>query len=567
MLTCFKRELAQILSQWTGRKESFISRLLESPKSLAHGHIAFPTFFMARERRMAPPLLAKELAKKLESLNLQPVDAICPVGGYVNIHMRTEWLQESLSRTLMSCGEKFGFGTYGQGQKVVIDFSSPNVAKPMSVGHLRATVIGQAMCNVVRSQGYEVIGLNHLGDWGVQFGKLAWAYQEWGSQYPFDEDPFESLFSLYVRFHEQAETDESLDEKGALTFKKLEEGDPEIIALWEKFVSISMEEYQKIWDLLKVRFDLVRGESFYNKRLGPTEKMIEDKGLLEESEGAQVVRLDKEGLPPCLIRKSDGASLYATRDIASAIYRVEELGADLNLYVVGVDQTLHFKQVFHVIDKMGYPWAKNCHHISFGMYRFKDTRMSTRKGNVIFLCDVVDRAIEMVEKIIEKNKPDFLHKKEIARQVAVGAIIFNDLFNDRVKDIDFNWDRVLNFQGDSGPYVQYCQVRCRSLMKKYGKETPEVWPITLESEEERTLLKLFHSYEEVLTQSFTHFKPHFVANYLLDVCQAFGYFYHKHRIIGEPEETEASRMGLVSATQKILESGLKILNIESPDEM
>ena len=567
MLTDFKKELAGFLSQLTGCERDFLSKLFESPKSISYGHIAFPVFFMAQQKRMAPPLVARELAADLKSLGLQPIREVSSVGGYVNIHMRDDWLQESLSKKLKSEGESFGFGQSGRGQKIVIDFSSPNVAKPMSVGHLRATVIGQAMCNLARSQGYEVIALNHLGDWGVQFGKLAWGYRRWGSQYPFDKDPFESLFSIYVRFHEQAESDESLNKEGSRMFKKLEEGDPEIIELWKKFVDISMEEYQKIWNLLGTKFDLVRGESFYNDRLKPIEKIIEDRGLLQESEGAMVVRLDEEGMPPCLIRKGDGASLYATRDIASAIYRMEDLGADLNLYVVGVDQTLHFKQVFHVIDKMGYSWADDCHHIFFGMYRFKDTKMSTRKGNVIFLRDVVDRAIEMVEKIIEKRDPGLSNKRRVAEQVGVGAVIFNDLSNDRVKDVDFNWDQVLDFEGDSGPYVQYSQVRCRSLMRKYGGELPEVWPVVLESDEERILLKLLHSYEETLANSFIHFKPHFVANYLIDVCQAFGLFYHKHRIIGESKDVEASRMGLVFATQRVLENGLKILNIESPEEM
>ena len=495
MLIDFKKELAQRLSSLTGRDPKFLLSLFEAPKELSHGHVALPTFFLAKEKRMAPPLIAKELARQIEDLNLSPVEAISPLGGYVNFHLKAQWLQDSLSQKLHAEGEKFGFGKKGEGQQVIIDFSSPNVAKPMSVGHLRATVIGQALCNLAHSQGYKVIGLNHLGDWGVQFGKLAWAYQKWGHQYSFDEDPFESLFSLYVRFHELAETDESLNKEGSLIFKKLEAGDPEITALWKKFVAISMEEYQKVWDILGTHFDLVRGESFYNDRLKPTEKIIEEKGLLEESDGAQVVRLEGD-MPPCLIRKNDGASLYATRDIASAIYRMEELKADLNLYVVGVDQNLHFKQVFQVIEKMGFPWSKSCHHISFGMYRFKDIKMSTRKGNVIFLRDVVERAIEMVEEIIEERKPNLPDKKKVAQQVGVGAIIFNDLSNDRVKDIDFDWNRVLDFEGDSGPYVQYCHVRCCSLIKKYGKAIPKAWPAPLTSDEEQSLLKLLHSYEE-----------------------------------------------------------------------
>ncbi len=567
MLIDFKKDLAHILGKVTHQETNFILNLFENPKNMDHGHLAFPVFFMARQRRKSPPRIAQELALELENLNLSPVRAASPVGGYVNIHLKDDWLQQSLVKKLRLQGEEFGFGQGGKGKTVVIDFSSPNVAKPMSVGHLRATVIGQAMCHLARSQGYEVIALNHLGDWGVQFGKLAWAYEKWKSQYSFDKDPFEALFSIYVRFHEAAEEDPQLNIEGSLMFKKLEEGDPQVVALWNKFVEISMKEYKEIWDILGVKFDLVRGESFYNNRLKPTEKLIEDKGLLEESDGAQVVRLDEEGMPPCLIRKSDGASLYATRDIASAIYRMEELGADSNLYVVGMDQSLHFKQVFRVIEKMGYPWAKDCHHISFGMYRFKETKMSTRKGNVIFLRDVVERAVELVQEIMESRKVKPTNVEEVARQVGIGAIVFNDLFNDRMKDIDFHWDKVLDLDGNSGPYVQYSQVRCHSLMKKYGKEIPEIWPAILESPEERALVKVLHGYEETLTNSFTHFKPHFMANYLIEVCQSFGNFYHKHRILGEPSDIEASRMGLVAATQKILQYGLRILNIESPEEM
>ena len=567
MLTDFKKELAGHLCQLTGRDVEFILNLLESPKEISHGHLAFPVFFMARQRRKSPLLLAQELAEQIQNLSLSPIREVCPVGGYVNIHMEDSWLQDSLWQSIEGQGVNFGHNQLGQGQCVVIDFASPNVAKPMSVGHLRATVIGQALYNLAKSQGYKVIALNHLGDWGVQFGKLAWAYQEWGHEYNFKDEPFETLFSLYVRFHEQAEKDKHLNEKGAMEFKKLESGDKEVTRIWKQIVHMSLVEYQKVWDLLGVKFDLIRGESFYNDRLKSIEKRLEKKGLLEESEGAQVVRLDEEDMPPCLIRKSDGASLYATRDIASAIYRMEELGAHTNIYVVGVDQTLHFKQIFSVMEKMGCPWVHHCHHISFGMYRFKDKKMSTRQGNVIFMRDIVYRAIEIVKEILEKNKPNRLEKEKIARQVGVGAIIFNDLCNDRVKDIDFNWDQALDFEGNSGPYVQYCQVRCQSLMRKYAKKPPEVWPLALESDEERVLVRLLHTYEETLRSSFKHFKPHFLATYLVDVCRAFGHFYSKHRIIGEPSEVEDSRMGLVFATQRVLENGLNLLNIESPEEM
>ena len=566
-MTNLKQQLAEILSRITNHPTSFILNLFESPKDIAHGHIAFPVFFMAREKKKAPPLIAEEIAKEVGKSFSEFIESVSSVGGYVNIRLKDSWVQNHLSQQLKSQGDFFGFTPEGRGKKVVIDFSSPNVAKPMSMGHLRATVIGQALCNLARSQGYEVLALNHLGDWGVQFGKLAWAYQNWGHKYAFDDDPFEALFALYVDFHKRAEEDESLNERGSEEFRKLEKGDINTMALWSKFVDISMKEYKKIWDLLGIKFDLTRGESFYNDRLKPTEKIMEDKGILKESDGALVVDLEKEGMPPCLIRKSDGASLYATREVASALYRVEELGADINLYVVGVDQSLHFKQIFTVIEKMGYSWTNNCHHIAFGMYRFNDRKMSTRKGNVIFFRDVVHRSIEIVEGIMEKNKSSISDRHKVARQVGIGAIIFNDLSNDRIKDVDFDWDRVVDFEGDSGPYVQYCQVRCRSLIRKYGQKIPDIWPVILDSDEERILLKILSSYEETLKNSFTHFKPHILATYLIEVCRAFGHFYNKHRILNEAKDLEASRMGLVFATQRILESGLKVLNIESPEEM
>ncbi|MCB0343390.1 MAG: arginine--tRNA ligase, partial [Bdellovibrionales bacterium] len=465
-------------------------------------------------------------------------------------------------------GDRLGHSSLGAGKTVVIDFSSPNVAKPMHIGHLRATVIGQAICNLARSQGYNVIGINHLGDWGVQFGKLAYAYQKWGSEYPFATEPFESLYKLYVRFHDEAELDPEIEKEGSLMFKRLEDGDEGIADLWRMFVDVSMQDYNRLWAMLGVKHELVRGESFYNDRLKAVEDRLQKLGLLEESEGAVVVKLDDADMPPCLIRKSDGASLYATRDLASAIYRKEELGADLNLYVVGAEQTLHFKQVFKVLEKMGYEWAKDCHHVSFGMYRFKDVgKMSSRKGNVIFLEDVLRRAIDMVKEVIESKNPDLDDKDEVAKKVGVGAIVFNDLINDRVKNVDFDWDRVLDFEGDSGPYVQYVCVRCESILRKYGKAVPPSMPVDLDSSEERELVKILLSYPEILNVAFKGFKPNVLAHYLLDVCRAFNHFYHKCRVLGVEPEVEAARIALVSATLAVLKNGLKLLNIETPKAM
>lgn len=540
---------------------------LETPKQADHGHLAMPVFAWAKEVKKAPPALAQELAAQMNADRPLGVEAVTAVSGFVNFEFATEFVQQMLVEDILRNRGRVGYSRAGQGKTLVIDFSSPNVAKPMHIGHLRATVIGQAIVNLAKSQGFTVIGLNHLGDWGVQFGKLAWAYMKWGHEYPFDEKPFESLFNLYVRFHKEAEADPRLEEEGSKVFKRLEDGDAQIEALWRKFVAISLADYQRIWSQLGVKHDLVRGESFYNNRMTPVERELETKGLLEESEGAMVVRLDEENMPPCLIRKSDGASLYATRDLASAIYRMEDLKADVNLYVVGVDQTLHFRQVFKVLEKMGYPWVGNCHHIAFGMYRFKDAQISTRKGNTIFLEEVLNHAIKLVQEIIATKNPNLENPDRVARQVGIGAVIFNDLVNDRVKNVDFDWERALDFEGDSGPYVQYCGVRTLSLMRKYGKPIADEFTIELLRPEEKELMRHLLGYEDVLKKAFESFKPHVLAGYLLDVCHRFSQFYTKCRILGEDPQLENARMTLVQMVAIVLEEGLKMLSIELPEAM
>jgi len=568
MLTQIKKDLAQKLSAVLSKPAEQLEHLLEIPKKQEHGELSLPVFIFAKEMRKAPPVVAQETAATLSAQSWPEIEKIEALSGFVNFRFHMPYLQKILADAVSSEGENLGYSGAGKGKVMAIDFSSPNVAKPMSIGHLRATVIGQAICNLAKTQSYKVIGINHLGDWGVQFGKLAWAYQTWGSEYDFENKPFESLYALYVRFHDEAEKDEKLNLEGSQFFKKMEQGDESSTLMWKQFVDISMQEYTRLWNLLGVKHELVRGESFYNDRLKPTEALLEKKGLLKESEGAMVVDLEPFNMPPCLIRKSDGASLYATRDLAAAIYRAEELHADLNVYVVGVEQSLHFKQVFKVLELMGYPWAKDCHHVAFGLYKFKDVgKMSSRKGNVIRLEDVVNRAIELVEKIIEEKNPDLPNKEEVARQVGIGAITFNDLVNDRVKNVDFDWDQVLSFEGDSGPFVQYCHVRCVSLLKKYGKPVAKDFSVALTSTEERELIGKLLNFPDTLKASFQHFKPHILAGYLLDVCRAYSTFYHNNRILNEPTQIESSRMTLVACTQKILAQGLKVLNIEAPEAM
>lgn len=554
---------------------------LEPPKKLEHGHLAFPVFPLAKQLRQAPPAIAAKIAAHLQSLMTSSTPAVKalgltraePVGGFLNLTFSDESLQARLFAAVKNEGARLGYSNAGQGKRVVIDYSSPNVAKPMHVGHLRATAIGQAIRNLSETQGYEVIGLNHLGDWGVQFGKLAWAFREWGAEYDFKGQPFKSLFDIYVRFHEEAEKNPELEAKGSLVFKELEQGSKDVEEIWKMFVQISLVEYQRLWDLLGVKHDLVRGESFYNDRLKPVEEMLEKKGLLKESEGATVVDLGDE-MPPCLIRKSDGASLYATRDLASAMYRMTELKADLNLYVVGFDQSLHFKQVFKVLELAGFEWVKNCHHISFGLYRFKEgMKMSTRKGQVIFLEDVLNQAIERTSQLIAQKNPSLsaAEQKSIAEDVGVGAVIFGDLLFDRVKNVEFDWDRILSFEGDSGPYVQYMHVRCASLLRKYKAEkgkTPSFDHVAVLSQpDERELIRLLMAYDETLAGAFRSFKPNILAQYLLEVCGAFSRFYHNNRILGEAEAIESSRMALVQATQAVLHQGLKNLSIRAPEMM
>ncbi len=548
-----------------------ISNLFEKPKNKDHGHTSLPVFRFSKTLKKAPPVLAKEVAEQIINKKIDGVKEVQAVGGFINITWTNGYILENFKEFINE--EKLGYNDSGKGRKLIIDYSSPNVAKPMHVGHLRATIIGQAIRNLAQTQGFEVIGLNHLGDWGVQFGKLAWAYKKWGSEYDFKNDSFNSLYSLYVRFHKEVEEHPEYEKEGAAAFKRLEEGDEELHKIWKEFIDISMAQYQKTWDRLGVKHDLVKGESFYAdpRKLDHVVDLLEKKELLEESEGAWVVHLD-EKRPPCLIKKSDGASLYATRDIASALYRMQDLECDVNLYVVGSEQKLHFSQLFSVLEKMDYPWAKDCHHVAFGMYRFKNVgKMSSRKGQVIRLDDVLDKATEMVLERINSKNPDLKNKDDVAEIVGVGAVVFNDLLNDRVKDVEFDWEKVTDFEGDSGPYVQYSAVRCKSLLRKAKEKLKKDsfdFAVTLSEKAEIDLMNLMMDYPNILSNSYKTFKPNYLASFLLEVSRAFSSFYNKCPILSiEDKALMESRLALVSATLKVLEEGLKVLNITSPEEM
>lgn len=572
MLKMLKEQTAQAVSvalqglTSNPPNESKIREALERPKKQGQGHLSFPVFALSKELRRSPPEVAQQLASSVSSPGR--IRSVSSLSGFVNFEFEPAYLQSLLLQSLGADKSKIGASDQHHGKTVVIDYSSPNIAKPMSIGHLRATVIGQAIRNLAESQGFKVIGINHLGDWGSQFGKLVHAYLSYGHEYDFKNQPFESLFKIYVRFHEEAENNPELEAKGAECFRKLESGDPEVTKIWNHFREISIQEYGRLYDLLGIKFELIQGEAFYNDKLEDAVERIRKAGILEESQGALVVNVG-EGKPPCIVRKSDGSSIYATRDIASAIFRKEVLKGDEILYVVGVDQNLHFEQVFKVLERMGYSWAQNCHHIAFGMYRFKDLgRMSTRKGNVIFMEDVLQRAIDEVANLMTDKITDPLERRKTAEVVGIGAIIFNDLKNDRQKNVDFDWGQVLNFEGDSGPYLQYVAVRCQSIERKLGGSIKLEMPKALVSKEEENLVLTLLSLDETLTQAYRTYRPNVLASYLLDLSHCFNVFYHHHKVLQEPDQDlRQSRLALVKSTQMVLERGLSILGIKSPEQM
>ncbi len=568
MLAQLKESLAAQISTIAGVSVVDIQKALEVPKNYDHGHLSWPLFNLAKSLKQNPQNLTLEMKTKIESLQLNEILSVETLGGFLNFKFKPQALAKALFSNLQS-GSSLSKNQIGHQQTVVIDYSSPNVAKKMHVGHLRGTIIGQAIVNLHRTCGFHVVGLNHLGDWGTQFGKLAWSIEKWGAELGEKLWTIDGLLELYVKFHDESEKNPELEGLASAEFLKLEKGDAKLTAIWKKIIDVSMLDYNRIYQILNVKHDQVIGESFYNQHLQGVVDLLKQKNLLQTSEGAQVVMFDEvEKLPPCLIQKSDGASLYATRDLASAIYRHDVLKGDQLIYIVGAEQTLHFRQVFKVLDLCGFSWAKNCHHISHGLYRFKEGKMSTRKGRVIHLEDVLDTAIELITEVMKEKRPELLDQKPIIQKIAIGAVIFNDLMNDRSKNVEFDWDRAISTEGDSGPYVQYMAVRCKSILKKRSSFAPS--SLDFQSDWNDSETKLIYSllqFQEVVKASCTQFKPNLLAQYLLQVCTEFSHFYHLNRVLDEPAEIEKRRLSLVFLTQAVLVEGLGLLGIDSPDAM
>jgi len=545
-------------------KEQILSEL-ETPPAPELGDFAFPCFGLAKAFRAAPAKIAAGLAEKI--LPGQYFSRVEAHGPYLNFFCNRQLLAAETLTGIFDRKERYGCQDQGLGRTVVIDFSAPNIAKPFGIGHLRSTVIGQALYRIYQALGFRCVGINHLGDWGTQFGKLIVAYLRWGVARQLEKSPIEHLYELYVRFHREAENEPALEEEARSWFLKLESGQEEARKLWLLFRSLSLEEFKRVYALLGVSFDYYQGESFYNEMLDETVRQVEEKGLATMSEGALIVSLDEEGLPPCLLRKQDGATLYATRDLCAAIYRHRKFNFDRMLYVVGADQALHFQQLFAVLKKMGVQWADQCFHIPFGLIRFKDGKMSTRQGTLVFLEDVLARATELAVSIIAEKNPQLPDRQKVAAQVGIGAVIFADLGNDRIKDIEFDWEKVLDFSGETGPYIQYAHARICSILRKAADWDGSYDAALLTAPEEQQLVNMLARFGLAIERAAETYKPSVVARYLIELAKDFNKFYHQCPVLTAAGARRASRLALVAATRQVLQNGLSLLGIAAPEEM
>ncbi|UCB53187.1 MAG: arginine--tRNA ligase [Candidatus Zixiibacteriota bacterium] len=562
----FVEEIVGLISKETGLSKVEITGLVEVPPDQKLGDYAFPCFVLSKKLKKAPNQIAGELALRLKATDL--IEEISAVGPYVNFRVDRAKQAELVLARIFDEGDRYGSDECGKGKTIVIDFSSPNIAKPFGIGHLRTTVIGNALFRIFRRLGYEVVRINHLGDWGTQFGKVILAYKMWGDEEEFLKDPIATLYDLYVRFHREVDEEPGLEEEARGWFKRLEDGDEEATGLWKKFRDYSLREFNRVYEMLDIGFDSCPGESFYNEFMDQTIEQIEAKGLAEISQDALIVDLEQYDLPPCLLKKKDEATLYATRDITAAIYRHDTYEFHKSLYVVGSAQSLHFRQVFKVLELMGYKWAKDCVHVDFGWIKFRQEMMSTRKGNIVLLEDVLNKSIQLARTIIEEKNPELENKEEVAKDVGIGAVIFADLATRRNKDIDFDWDQVLSFDGETAPYVQYTHARLCSLQRKYGRPVSiKIDYGALSTDEERALLKLLEDFPRKVKFTGEAYEPAFICSHLIDLCSTFNRFYQKQRIITEDEDQTAARMLLVRALQVTIKSGLSLLGIKAPERM
>ena len=553
-------ELAKVIE---GLDQETILNLLEQPKSSDLGDIAFPAFSLAKIERKAPQAIAADIAEKIDASHFEKVVA---TGPYVNFFLDKSQISDQVIKSVIQAGADYGQQEEGQGANVTIDLSSPNIAKPFSVGHLRSTVIGDAISNIYKKMGYNTIKINHLGDWGKQFGLLMVAYKKWGSKEAVEANPIDELLKLYVRINAEIENDPALDDEGRIWFKKLEDEDPEATELWQWFRDESLVEFNRIYKLLGVEFDSLNGEAFYNDKMDEAVQILEEKGLLKESKGASIVELDDVNLPPAMIKKSDGATLYITRDIATAIYRARTYNFVKNIYVVGQEQSNHFRQLKAVLKKMGFDWSDDMVHVDFGLVTKNRQKLSTRKGNIILLEPTLQEAISRAKAQIEEKNPELENKEEVAHAVGVGAVKFYDLKTDRRNGYDFDLEAMVSFEGETGPYVQYAYARIQSILRKanftpstdatYSLNDPESWEI----------IKLLQDFSRVVKRAAENYDPSLIAKYAINLAQAFNKYYAHTRILDESPERE-SRLALSYSTAVVLKEALRLLGVDAPEKM
>ena len=561
-----KKEFICSLINVEGIEKDTIMDALCVPPTPDMGDYSLPCFKFAKVLRKSPVMIANDLASSIKIGGM--ISKVEAVNGYLNFFVNK--LDTATKTVIDICnkGSSYGNNTVGNGKTVCLDYSSINIAKPFHIGHLFTTVLGSALCKIYDKLGYKTVGINHLGDWGTQFGKLIVAYKKWCNAEILAERGMSVLTEIYVKYHEEAELDPSLDDQARAYFKKIEDGDEEATALFNEFKRITLEEVSKVYERLNVKFDSYNGEAFYNDKMQPVLDELEAKGLLKLSDGAKVVDLADYNMPPCLIVKKDGATLYATRDLAAAFYRKNTYDFYKCLYVVAYQQNLHFKQVFKVLELLGKSWAKDMEHVAFGMVSLEDGAMSTRKGKVVLLNDVLNRAVEKSLNIISEKNPNLANKEKVAEQVGVGAVIFSTLYNNRIKDMTFSYDKVLNFEGETGPYVQYTNARCLSVLNKIGEINVDKADFNAISDAESfAVVTLLEKFPNTLLECIENNEPCVLSRYLVKLCQAYNRFYFVNRIAGESEGTMTSRALLTKATHIVLEEGLKLLGIEAPQKM
>ena len=546
---------------------------LATPPDRKMGDIAFPCFKLAKVMRKAPPLIADELLKKIEENTLPDViDKVASVGGYLNFFLDRSAISKVAVDEISRLGEAYGRSDEGNGRTVLVEFSSPNIAKPFHIGHLVSTALGHSIARIYDFLGYNTVRINHLGDWGTQFGKLITAFRLWGDEETIMKDPINELLKIYVRFHEEAEKDPSLEDDARANFRALENGDPEITKLWKLFVDASLKEFNRMYTLLGVNFDSFAGESFYTDKMPEVVDIMREKGILEESDGAMVVRYDDESMPPCIILKSDGTTIYATRDIAAALYRKRHYDFYKNVYVVGTPQTLHFKQVFGALKKMGFEWADDCVHVGFGYVRFPDKAMSTRHGDVVLLEDVLNEAIAKTKDIITQSptSKDLDNADLVAEKVGIGAVLYTFLKSSRERDIIFTWKDILDFEGESGPYVQYAYARGRSVLSKadeLGIDYENGDGSLLTSDEEYALIRMLTKLQDTVREAGERFEPSIVTRYVTDLAQQFNKFYNTCSVMKAEDELRKARLKLTACTALCIKTALRLIGVDVVEKM